>query len=421
MLKNESFLNQNQGNDHYKFAAKIFKLAGGEEALEGETIKETNENFEKATRDLCSELTVSGVLQYDKEKGEQVLKPFSDLDGESSISILKLAGIKIDNVNYVRPGEHKEGSINLDTGDRFGVEYDEDTSTLFLDHHAKGNSEKTSTAAIVYKTLDKLGLFKDIYRKDEKLKPALNKLVDFVTKIDNRQYPPEEFLKSAKTVLGLQRSVNFDRLLEYFKDHDSPTEELEADNFENYGLKEAALKQQAVIDESMDTMEKMEKDGKFFNSIFGSILINQNNELKIGASAAYLRHDGIINFTPGKSFAFTLKNNSFDELFLKKSLKEKFQGKIIRGQMWIYNEQEPLKLQLQDLIEATKSSGNAGKFNGENISYYNSMEEVPEYCQSCHQIGGYCGNCDGAFFKIIKSNEIIDKNGNKTEGYFYKQ
>lgn len=356
MLNEQSFQEKNTDKGHYEFAKKIFKLAGGEEKLEGETIKETNENFEKAARDLCKELTVSGVLQYDKEKGEQVLKPFSDLDGESSISILKLAGIKVENVNYVRPGEHKEGSINLDTGDKFGVEYEEDTSTLFMDHHAKGVSEKTSTAAIVYETLDKLGLFKDAYKEDEKLKPALKKLVDFVTKIDNRQYPPEEFLKSSKTILGLQRSVNFDKLLEYFKDHDSPTKELEADDFEKYGLKDSALKQQSIIDESMETLSKMEKEGKFFDSAFGRILINQNNELKTGASAAYVKYDGIINFTPGKSFAFTLKDKSFNEEDLKKSLGEKFQGKIIRNQMWLYNDKDPLKLELQDLIEVTKSN-----------------------------------------------------------------
>lgn len=37
---------------------------------------------------------------------------------------------------------------------------------------------------------------------------------------------------------------------------------------------------------------------------------------------------------------------------------DKFQGKIIRGKMWIYNEKEPLKLKLEELIESL-----GGKFS----------------------------------------------------------
>jgi hypothetical protein len=51
-------------------------------------------------------------------------------------------------------------------------------------------------------------------------------------------------LKSAKTILGLQRDLDFDKLLAYFKDHRSPTEELTPDEFEKYGLRDSAGKQQ---------------------------------------------------------------------------------------------------------------------------------------------------------------------------------
>ena len=120
---------------HFEGAKITFDKAGGERALEGQTIKETNENFKKATRELWKEFAVSGVLQFDKEKGGQVLRPFTDLDGRSSLDILKMSGIDVSNLEYVKPGDYKEGAINLDTGDKFGVEYNEESYTAFFDHH----------------------------------------------------------------------------------------------------------------------------------------------------------------------------------------------------------------------------------------------------------------------------------------------
>lgn len=336
--------NKENFNGHFEAAKITFNKAGGEQALEGKTIKETNENFERATRELWKEFAVSGVLQFNKEKGEQVLMPFTDLDGRSALGILKMSGIDISNLEYVRPGDYKVGAINLDTGDKFGVEYNEDSYTAFFDHHAKGIKEVTSTAEIVYQTMTNLNLLKKSKEMD--------KLVDFVTKIDNRKYPPEEFLKSGKTILGLQKDLDFEKLLNYFKDHDSPTEELKPEDFEKYDLKESAEKQQKIVDESMVSLDRMEKEGKVVETKYGKILINANNELRTGAASAYVKFDGIINFTPGKSFAVTLKNNSFKEEELRQKLGNKFQGKIIRNQMWIYNESKLLGLSIEEIIDS---------------------------------------------------------------------
>jgi len=328
-------------------AAKITldKISSWEE-LNAATLKEADKKFNEETKETWKEFAVSGVLQFDKQVGKQVLKPFTDLDGRSALGILKEAGIDTSNLIYVRPGEYLKGAINLDTGDGFGVVYEEPTYTAFFDHHAKGVSEITSTAEIVYKTMTDLGMIK----KSE----AMDRLVDFVTKIDNRQFPPEEFLKSAKTIFGLQRDLDFDKLLVYFKDHKSPTEELKPEEFEKYGLKDSAEKQQKTVDEAMETLERMEKEGKVIDTKYGKIVVNENNELKVGASAAYVKFDGIINFTPGKSFAITLKEKNFDEEELKNKLGDKFQGKIIRGKMWLYNEAEPLKLDLEEIISCIR-------------------------------------------------------------------
>lgn len=212
----------------------------------------------KAAQKILDEISswkkfaVSGVLAFDKEKGGQVLRPFTDLDGNCALGILKLAGVNIGKLTYVKPGESLKDAINLDTGDKFGVVYDEDTHTAYFDHHKKGKKSVTSTTEIMYKTMVEF----------EKIKPSkeLDRLVDFVTKIDNRQYSPEKFLRSAKTILGLQQWLKFEQILAYFKDHESPTEELTPEEFEKYDLKEAALKQQAIIDEAMKTLDRMERE-----------------------------------------------------------------------------------------------------------------------------------------------------------------
>ncbi|RMD65742.1 hypothetical protein D6833_02465, partial [Candidatus Parcubacteria bacterium] len=67
-----------------------------------------------------------------------------------------------------------------------------------------------------------------------------------------------------------------------------------------------------------------------------------------------VKYDGIINISPGKSFAVTFKDKELDENVLRERLGDKFQGKIIRGKMWIYNGQEPLQLSLDEIIEALK-------------------------------------------------------------------
>jgi hypothetical protein len=344
VLERKSFENN---FEHSRNATQItLDRVSSWEELNAATEQEGNKKFSEATKRLWNEFAVSGVLVFDKEKGERVLRPFTDLDGNCTLGILKQAGIDTSNLSFVKPGQYVEGAINLDTGDKFGVAYNEDTYTAYFDHHEKGKNEVTSTAEIMYKTMVDLGMLEESEEMD--------RLVDFVNKIDNRKFPPEEFLRSAKTILGLQRYLNFEQLLAYFKDHESPTEELTPEEFEKYGLKEAAEKQQKIVDEAMETLSRMEREGKVAQTSYGSMVINENNELQVGSSAAYVRHDGILNFTPGKSFAITFKDRDIDEAAIREKLGDRFQGKIIRGKMWIYNDDEPLELTKEELIEALK-------------------------------------------------------------------
>ena len=292
------------------------------------------------------EVAVSGKLKFGPEKSGMILQNQSDLDGRISIGLLERAGIKISKINYLKPGEYQKGAVNLDTGDKAGFEYDSKTNTFFFDHHSKELKEKTSSAEVVYKALQSMGLLKR--------SKVLDRIVDFVTKIDNRLYPPEDFLKSAKTLIGLQRELKLETLLAYFKEHQDPNDELSPEEWEKYGLKEAAEKQQKLVDESMETLNRMEMEGKIIDTAYGKVVINVNNELPGGSSAAYTKYDGIISIIPGKSFAVTFKEKEINENALREKLGDKFQGKVIRGKMWIYNEKEPLKLSLAEIIEAIK-------------------------------------------------------------------
>ena len=53
-----------------------------------------------------------------------------------------------------------------------------------------------------------------------------------------------------------------------------------------------------------------------------------------------------------KKFAITLKDKDLNEEELKDKLGDKFQGKIIRGKMWLYNESAPLNIAKEELIES---------------------------------------------------------------------
>ncbi len=316
------------------------------EELNALTEKEGEEKFSEKTKELWKEFAVSGVMGFDKESGQRKLQPYTDLDGRTTIELLKMAGMDTTDLRYIAPGKTEKGRINLDTGDKLGVGYDKGTDTAVFDHHVADSKTVTSTAEIMYNTLSDLKLI----GKDK----ALDRVVDFVTKMDNRQIPPGEFLKSGKTIIGIQRHLDFEKLLKFFRDHESPFDELAPEEFEKYGLRQPAETQQKIVDEAMRKLGEMEKEGKVIGTQYGKVVVNVNNELRVGASAAYVKYDGIINFTPGKSFAVTFKDRDIDAGDLQSKLGDKFQGKIIRGKMWIYNDKEPLNITLEELIECLK-------------------------------------------------------------------
>jgi len=126
------------------------------------------------------ELVVHGqTFNNGKEGGEKLfLKP--DLDGRASIFLLEEAGVKYKKLTFVPKGESVVGSINIDTGERDGFVI-EDDYTVYFDHHGEKKGRLTSSTEIVYNKLVEMG-----FLKKEKW---IDDLVDFVTGIDNLDYP----------------------------------------------------------------------------------------------------------------------------------------------------------------------------------------------------------------------------------------
>src|SRR3989344_1108798 len=94
-------------------AAKFtFDKVSSWEELNAVSLEEADQKFDEKTKETWKEFAVSGVLQFDKKEEKQVLKPFTDLDGRSTLGILQEAGINTSNLTYVRPGEYMKGAIN---------------------------------------------------------------------------------------------------------------------------------------------------------------------------------------------------------------------------------------------------------------------------------------------------------------------
>ena len=129
---------------------------------------------------FLQELVVHGQTFVNGKEGEEKLFLKPDLDVRASIFLLEKAGVKYKKLTFVPKGESKTGSINIDTGERDGFVI-EDDYTVFLDHHGEKKGKLTSSTEIVYNKLLEMGF---IQRED-----WLDNLVDFVTDIDNIDYP----------------------------------------------------------------------------------------------------------------------------------------------------------------------------------------------------------------------------------------
>ncbi|HMP67702.1 MAG TPA: hypothetical protein PKA60_03060 [Candidatus Paceibacterota bacterium] len=247
---------------------------------------ETSRRIGKMLQDGVNEIVIHGENKKDSE-GKDILSLRPDLDSRAAIYLMELAKIDYNHLTFVPKGDWVEGSLNIDTGEEDGPLIT-DNGTVFLDHHGPHRAEKgraTSATEIVYDIL-----LREKFLKEEKY---LNNLVDFVTDIDNADYPldREYFMKDWwRSLYGLQKAISFESLVNIIKSGKNPrepfsTEEaksatVEMANKKRANLSEVCDNQRRMVDNSikgvLDARKEMESSGikNYEPKLFGSVLFN---------------------------------------------------------------------------------------------------------------------------------------------------
>lgn len=347
--------------------------------LNAPTEKEGDELFLKKTRELWKKFAVHGFLKKNEETGERCLINYTDLDGKGSVELLKMAGFDENslsgkNLKFVKPGDWEEGYINVDTSNKNGavVKVDEERKTrketgkdedyvirrfrgASIDHHDPDSPWGTSATMFTYKTLVDMGLLK----KTEQL----DKMVDFVNKMDNGDYPKIEdyFKNSWKTLTGLHRFLDGPNLVKFFitDKQDDVTRELTDGELHKYGLivektkHDRVTEQKKIAEESLEKLKQKEKEGFIIPSKrYGKIAIN----IKDGNNG----NDVKGNFLAARAFGCDVYivwnplENGF-AISSKKPIEEKFsQGRGMRETMWLRPADSTAKpnIPLEEILKA---------------------------------------------------------------------
>ncbi len=339
------------------------------------TKEESDQKFLELTRNLWNELTIHGTVRKDAETGKWEMLSGSDLDGESCLKLLEIAGIQIDRskINFVENGNSAESGLVLDTSNNHGVIAEESGKRLIFDHHAEESDRNTSAAKFLYETLVGMGLLEK--------KPYLDKYVEFVTRDDNKDFSEKEYKKIFKNyycnLYGINRKLSIKQILELFEKGQDPMEPIPDDYLESHTYFNPATKKEETLAELGKNMLKkvvamkkeigrMEKQGFSVDSgkaNYGKILIDMKM-LKLdgkyqphifgdagGPIAAFARgYDTYVCWSP--------KENSF-AVFTKKEMSRDFlsQGRNTRGYMWTKNgrDMQPLAVTLEEIL--SKLSG----------------------------------------------------------------
>jgi len=309
--------------------------------LWAKTEQQGDKIFKQKTRELWRGFVVHGVVGINKETGGPIILDKTDLDGRCCLGLLGQAGISTKGVEYVAQSSYITGKINLDTGNRHGVVIEDEGKTAFFDHHSDESGRDSSATKITYEVLTQLGLLE---RQE-----YLDRLVEFVTQIDNRNFPGEEdyFEDSPRMMLGLAPDIKFSRLLEFFKAGRQPTEWLDDKNLKELDLDGLSKKKEEVVKSSLAELEKMENEGFIVDTPkYGRVAIDTGSEgeenkkrVKAGWPAAKAHGcGGYVIWNSGE------KAQSFF-ISTAKPLEHKFpQGFGVRGNMWIKPRQDPAPL-----------------------------------------------------------------------------
>lgn len=308
--------------------------------LWAETEQAGDEVFKKKTHELWKEFAVHGKVLRDKESNKPKVMNFTDLDGKSSLGLLALAGIDTKNLEYKEPGQYTAGKINIDTGERHGVVVEDGGKTVFIDHHSDESGRDSSATKFTYELLVSLGLLE----KQE----HLDKLVEFVTQTDNKNYPGAEkyFKNYGRNLLGLKDHIKFKHLVEFFKEGHAPHEVLQEKELKKMELFQVSKQKEEAVKKSVAELERIEEKGLVVESPrYGKIAVDIGKKIPFGFDAVrYAGYQTYLSWSPADNSFFISSVEPITDSFR--------QGKKIRGHMWIKPaiDGEPLNLTLKEVL-----------------------------------------------------------------------
>jgi hypothetical protein len=341
------------------------------------TVDAGDKKFLELTRNLWTELAVHGMS---RDNGKTWIKE-SDLDGESCLALMDLAGVKIDRdkVTFLPKGETLTSGIIMDTSGRDGVSSEDAGKILIFDHHDKEKSTRgTSATKFVYETLVDMGLLtREAY---------LDQYVDFVTRMDNFDIPQDQwdtiYANYPRNLYGLANALEVRDVIALFKNNIDPTQNLESQYLvqHEYATRDGQKKTLETLSKEIENhmenakrdIAELEREELVFDSganHFGKILIDPKKTLMNGrthnrvsgtsASAqlsVFNEKDPGGNQKYGAYMIWSPEQNSF-VIYTKKAmtfgptLDEERDGLMVRGHMWMHpNNGTPLQIGLRDLL-----------------------------------------------------------------------
>lgn len=308
--------------------------------LWAQTEQEGDAKFKEKTRELWKEFAVHGKILKDKETGRMKLMKFTDFDGNSSLGLLNLAGIDTKNLEYKEPGKYSDGKINIDTGERHGVVVEDGGKTVFIDHHSDESGKDSSATKFTYDLLVSLGLLE----KQE----SLDRLVEFVTQMDNKNFPGAEkyFKNYGRNLLGLRDHIKFKHLVEFFEAGHQPYEVLQEKELKKMGLFAASKQKEATVYKALMGLERFKENGLVVESPrYGKIAVDIDKKLPLGPDAiSYAGYQTYLSWSPASNSFFISSVSPITDSFP--------QGKKIRGTMWIKPAIDgvPLSVTLKEIL-----------------------------------------------------------------------
>jgi len=215
---------------------------------------------------------------------------------------------------------------------------------LIIDHHPEG---APSTAGMVFKLLNKLGMFdnnRNIQPKDYR---AIPRMIEFVDLVDSRGIQeigkPGNWNKSDRTILGLYRFMKFPELLGFFREDGGYNHELTDDELKKYGLiyrteekgKTRNINRQKqrrkVIDNASQILKELKDRGFIIDTKFGKLVIDAKNELLGGAVAAQSVGAGYLQWDNTNKTFFMFSDKELDENLFEKGFR-------VRKHLWLIPE-----------------------------------------------------------------------------------